>query len=147
MTETATARLNDYRILLAGKATLTLSHGDTRYTYRVKRVESEHEGRDATFFVSFLSGSNNDTDYRYLGILSPRDGRLIHTRGSKAGADSKAFKGFAWLAAKMFAGLQADELPNGVECRWSNCCQRCGRTLTVPSSIDSRLGPDCAGRV
>ena len=26
-------------------------------------------------------------------------------------------------------------------------CQRCGKTLTVPSSIDARLGPECIKKV
>jgi hypothetical protein len=34
-------------------------------------------------------------------------------------------------------------LPSGWEFRHEGRCGRCGRTLTVPESIDSGFGPEC----
>jgi len=138
--------IGDYRVLLSGKATFTLEFRDERYTYRVNRFEPEGGG-DPMFFVNLLTGQDNEADYTYLGMLQPRSGQFRTTNKSRMPADSKPCRGFSWVAGKMFAGLQADQMPNGVMVKWSERCQRCGRTLTVPSSIDARLGPECATKV
>lgn len=42
---------------------------------------------------------------------------------------------------------QGKGLPEGYEIRHAGRCCRCGRTLTVPTSIDQGLGPYCATQV
>lgn len=106
----ATTTIPDYRIMLSGKATFTLESSGKRYTYRVKRVESEQEGRDP----------------------------------SRLPINSDPCRGIAWLIGKLFNN---QSMPAGVRLLWADQCQRCGRKLTAPSSIDARLGPDCAGMV
>ena len=140
----ATMTISDYRILLSGKATFTLESSGKRYTYRIKRVESEQEGRDASFFVSLLTGSDNENNYTYLGMLIARQGRFVTTKSSRLPISSDPCHGIAWLVGKLFNN---QPLPASVRLLWADQCQRCGRKLTVPSSIDARLGPDCAGMV
>ena len=42
---------------------------------------------------------------------------------------------------------QGAALPEGYEARHEGRCARCGRALTVPESIDSGFGPECARKV
>lgn len=136
--------ISDYRVMLSGKATFTLESSGKRYTYRVNRVESEQEGRDPSFFVSLLTGQDNQNNFTYMGLLQARSGVFMTTKASKLPINSDPCRGIAWLALKLFNN---QALPVGVRLLWANQCQRCGRKLTVPSSIDARLGPECAGKV
>jgi hypothetical protein len=45
--------------------------------------------------------------------------------------------------------MQGDEceLPKGLKVHHEGRCCRCGRKLTVPESIETGLGPECASRL
>src|SRR5262245_18998624 len=60
--------------LLAGKATVTFVSLRTgvRYTYKV----SVAKDNDQLFFVSLLTGSNNEQDFSYLGIIRTEGGKV-----------------------------------------------------------------------
>jgi len=49
----------------------------------------------------------------------------------------------AILASNPISG----QMRNGLEYKFETHCLMCNRTLTHPDSIDSRIGPICAGRV
>jgi hypothetical protein len=70
---------------LAGKAIFTLVGTSSRFTYRVTRKDPEAGSRytQPTYFVSLLTGSNNETDYSYLGILDPVTGYVRLTKNSR----------------------------------------------------------------
>lgn len=136
-----TAALTDYQIMLCGKATFTLEASGKRYTYRVKRVDGTH---GVAYFVNLLTGPDNTSDYTYLGIIDDQQGAFRLTKASKLGLDTDPVKGITWLVRKLHKG---ETLPESVRLLWSSKCQRCGRALTVPSSIDARLGPECAGKM
>lgn len=125
--------------ILAGNATFTLVSPATgaRFTYRVRRPDE-----DSPWFVSLLTGPDNEGDYRYLGFT--RDGaELRWSRKSCAGEDAASFKAIAWVLARLARGLDL----RGVEVWHLGRCGRCGRSLTVPESIASGLGPICAERM
>lgn len=128
--------------ITAGKATFTISKLATgeRFTYRIEKPENFR----GDYFGSVMKGSDNETDYRYIGMISDRDLALRFTKGSKFQADSKEARGLAFALA-VVAGRKT--LPEGYELRRSNHCGRCGRLLTVPSSIDAGIGPDCAEKM
>lgn len=123
----------------AGKATFTISKLETgeRFTYRIEKPENFR----GEYFGSVMKGSDNENDYRYIGMVSARDLSLRFTKGSKFAADSKEARGLAFALAVV---MGRKTLPAGYELRRSNKCGRCGRLLTVPSSIDAGIGPDCA---
>ncbi len=57
---------------------------------------------------------------------------------------ARSIRVFLWTLWKI---QQGKGLPEGYEIRHAGCCCRCGRTLTVPTSIDQGLGPICAANV
>jgi hypothetical protein len=124
--------------ILAGKAYFTLRSVKTgnRFTYRVAQT-----GQGDAWFVSLLNGPDNWSNYMYMGLIG-RDRRFRFTKGSKVGADASSAKAFAWTWARVAAGQSYD----GVEIWHEGKCGRCGRKLTVPESIESGLGPECAAK-
>jgi Family of unknown function (DUF6011) len=129
------------RFILAGNATFTLvsKKSGARFTYRVRVAEN-----NATmFFVSVLTGSDNEGSFSYLGYIR-REVYFHGTAKSKIGQDAPSARAFAWFY-KLIAAAKA---PLGQLEFWheGKCC-RCGRKLTVPASIESGIGPECAGRL
>jgi hypothetical protein len=126
------------QIVLAGNSTFTISNPKTgnRFTFKVKQPKRE-EMKNLRF-VKVLTGSDNESSYTFLGTIFP-NGQYFHGRNSKIGTDAPSAKAFAFLW-KFIDNVE--KLP--IEIRHSNNCCRCGRTLTVPSSIDQRIGPECA---
>jgi hypothetical protein len=126
------------RYALAGKARLTVRSvaSGTRFTYRIK----SSGGLGPVYFVQVLTGSDNESDYKYLGFI--RGGVYIHGgRKSKIGPTAPSNLAFAWF------WRNADALPASAECWHEGCCGRCGRALTVPESIRDGIGPECARKM
>jgi len=94
------------------------------------------------FFGALLTGSDNEHNYTYMGLVNGEAVRV--TKASKYAQDSKPVAVLAWALAVVNGKRN---LPEGYAIRHEGRCGRCGRTLTVPESIDSGLGPECAGRV
>jgi hypothetical protein len=138
---TATAQLTDgqhaRQFALAGNARLTLVSvkTGTRFTFRVQRGKQDA----APHFVSLLNGSNNEDDYVFLGTIFG-DNAYRHGRKSRVSAEAPSAKGWAWA----WAFLARGELPPACEVWHEGRCGRCGRTLTVPESLRTGLGPECA---
>lgn len=59
--------------LLAGNATITVTSERTgqRYTYKVRQAEGREGEASAPYFVSLLTGPDNDADYRWMGMIFP----------------------------------------------------------------------------
>jgi hypothetical protein len=92
------------------------------------------------FFVSYLTGSDNTSDYSYVGII--RSGaipELLLTKKSRLTFDSTPVKAFNWVLAHLTNNM----MPTGVDIYHEGRCGRCGRPLTVPESISSGFGPEC----
>lgn len=117
--------------IFAGNATVTVVSKKTqaRYTYRVRKADNGE-----IFFASLLAGPNNEEDYIYLGLASERGVRL--TGKSRMTQDSLPVKALDWA-------LRNPAHPD-LEIHHEGRCGRCGRKLTVPTSIQSGLGPECA---
>lgn len=145
-TKSATV-ITDYQVLLSGKATFTIESSGKHHTYRIRAVEGDGFDQDPVYFASVLIGPDNGEDFAYLGMVMPRTGEFRLTKASKFPADSDQVKGIAWIVRKFAAGMTCATLPEGVRLLWADQCQRCGRTLTVPSSIDARFGPECVKQV
>jgi hypothetical protein len=122
---------------LAGSAVLTLQSLRTglRFTYKV-RASKNGQG----FYVSLLSGPDNENDYSYLGMI--REGRFELTKASRVTLNTPSVRAFEW-----FWHMVRDGIPTELVVRHEGRCGRCGRTLTVPESIDRGIGPECAGKM
>ena len=133
--------------VLGGNATFTITSVSTgtRFTYKVSASKDEDPPRSSrrhggVFFVSLLNGPNNEADYAYIGII-PKDDPLSFrlTAKSRATEEAASVKAFKWFWRQVSVG----RLPASVEVHHEGSCGRCGRTLTVPSSIESGFGPEC----
>lgn len=127
--------------VLGGNATITLRSKKTgqRFTYKVSAPKEP--GADI-FFVGLLGGPDNVADYRYFGYIK----REVYWHGrakAKVGVEAPSQKAFAWAWQKIVQG----ELPETLEVWHEGSCGRCGRKLTVPSSIASGFGPECVKHV
>lgn len=124
---------------LAGHATLTLTsqRTGTRYTFKISKCKDDSK---KLWFVALLSGPNNETDYQYLGIIN---GEFKTTAKSRYGDDSVPVRAFRYF----WRHVDADQMPPEVEVRHCGHCGRCGRLLTVDSSIDRGIGPECASKM
>lgn len=144
------------KFLLAGNATITVvsKKTGTRYTFSVKKAKCRvHSGNGRTnlsamnscddckkadmYFVSLLAGPDNTSDFQYLGIIDSNGFRL--TGKSRMNDSSTPVKAFRFT----FENLVACNIPEVLEIWHEGRCGRCGRKLTVPSSIESGFGPEC----
>ncbi len=141
--------------VLGGVATFTLVSRKTseRFTYRVTRSEDD-PGRPPVWFVSVLIGSNNESDYTYIGIVcgveletTPLGRALNLARGvfrwtskSRIGVDAPSVRAFSWF------WKHVDHVPDSCEVWHSGACSRCGRALTDPESCAVGVGPICRSR-
>jgi hypothetical protein len=90
--------------------------------------------------VSVLTGADNESDYTFLGTIF--DGlRYRHGRRSPIAPTAPSARAFDWLVRRL---SQKARLPEVVRVCHCGKCGRCGRTLTVPESVDTGFGPECA---
>jgi len=127
--------------MLAGNATFTIRSMKTgaRYTYKVQQPK---EG-DTRWFVKLLTGPENTSDYKYLGMIDNADKKFRLTGKSTMKSDSLPVKAFDWFFSLLVKHIE----PKNVEIWHAGRCGRCGRVLTVPESVELGLGPECAGRI
>jgi len=141
MTEHKIENLNDIKnFVFAGNATLTVvskKSGD-HVTFRVRKSKE-----NTPFFVSVLTGNDNESNYTYLGTVFDNNGhkKYVHGKKSKIGKDSKSNKVIDWVVKSLETGNE--KLNEQAEIYHEGICGRCGRKLTVPESIIDGLGPFC----
>lgn len=139
-----TSLKNIKNFVFGGNATFTVLNVETgnRLTYKVTTPKGEQRGN--VWFINVLSGCNNETDYSFVGIVDKGKTSFRLTKKSRVKADSRSFKGFAWL----FSHLSNEtELPSKVNFYHEGRCARCGRKLTTPESIESGFGPECIKKI
>jgi len=123
------------RFILAGISTFTLHNSKTgnSFTYNVKISD---DGK--LYFASVIINSEKS----YLGTVNNK-GKFYHGKKSKIPADAQASKVLSWCLERIYANT----LPDFIEVWHEGKCGKCGRKLTVPSSIDTGIGPDCAKKL
>jgi hypothetical protein len=131
------------KFALAGNARLTLvsERTGTRFTFRIRaKAVKSGEAPAPPWFVSVLTGRENESDYTFLGTIFEDRVTYRHGRKSTVSPEAPSAKGFAWAWTFIAKG----ELPPGCEVWHEGRCGRCGRALTVPESIALGIGPECA---
>lgn len=138
---------------LAGNATLTVvsKATGTRFTFRFHRPD-DAQARAACVpawvsvltptWVSVLTGPDNTDDFQFLGTIWEAGERLAwaHGRKSRIGPEAPSARVAKWLVGAL---IQPERLAQA-EVWHEGRCGRCGRTLTVPESIETGFGPECA---
>jgi len=127
-----------------GNCTFTIKSeksGEHR-TFKIKQAKPNPQFATQNYFVSLLSGPNNESDFTYLGLVDKATGVFRLTKASRMNDTSPAVVILRWFLGHLFTdGL----LPNAVV-HHEGKCGCCGRTLTVPESITRGIGPECAKR-
>ena len=122
--------------LMGGNARFTLvsRKSGKRFTYRVKRKD------EGVYFVHILTGSNNETDYNYMGTIFSGRAPYRHGRKSNIKETAPSVVAFNWVWRHLMEG----NLNPDVEFWHEGRCCRCARPLTDPVSIERGIGPECA---
>jgi hypothetical protein len=120
--------------------------------HRTFRIATQAE--DARFapgerIVSLLVGQDNSHDYKGFGFVKKDESGIVvwkKLRSRDMGKPSNHE-----MFAKMIWALSAPEgqgqwWKDRYELMLSKRCVRCNRRLTNPESVESGIGPDCAGR-
>lgn len=122
----------------AGAAIFTLhsSVSGKRYTFKVSASEPSEQYPERCWFVSLLTGPDNTADYHYIGrIAKHRGGLEFRAKHPHPAADA-----FGWFHPRAVNGT----LPATCGVTHAGRCARCARLLTVPESVATGFGPDCA---
>lgn len=123
--------------LFAGRAVFTLqsTRTGTHFTFRMRRAKD----KDDFYFLDLLTGPSNESDFQYIGTLSGSPGQRISWK-FKYPPESPALKGLEWFLLNLYNPTKLAQ----AEFYHESKCGRCGRTLTVPSSVETGIGPECA---
>ena len=124
---------NVRRFMQAGRARVTLVSEATgaRFTYRIS-------AKDGVWFVSLLTGSDNEADYSFMGTIFADD-RYRRSAKSRISADAPSARAFAWAWPLLASGT----IPAALKVYHEGRCGKCARPLTDPVSIESGMGPEC----
>lgn len=128
---------NAKKFILGGNSIFTVVSKKTekRYTFKVK------ENKEKTiYFVSYLFSGDNQ--YKYMGIIDANKKYKL-TAKSKVNEDSAVNKTFNVVYDILMTENQ--KMFDKLEFWHEGKCGKCGRKLTVPSSIESGFGPICQG--
>jgi len=138
----------------AGQAEFTVVSPKTgaRYTYQVRAPRRSKDGtqrftREQSVDSPLRFVHVVDDGAHFLGTCYLQDGpdggtqvrRYVHSQErSRLPADDEAVKVAQWMLENLH------RLPLGLEVWHLGRCARCGRKLSVPESLTSGIGPDCA---
>lgn len=125
---------------IAGRAILTIVSKKTgqRFTFKCQKPRDKFDDPNCPVSVKVLTGADNENSYTFLGTIFS-DGHYVPSAKSPIGAEAPSAKAFSWF----WTCVQAQKLTSLDIYHHGRCC-RCGRTLTVPESIQMGLGPECA---
>jgi len=125
--------------VFAGNSTFTVrsEKTGTRFTFKVRQPKPE-----TPHFVSLLSGPDNENDFCFLGSVF-RDGTFRRSVKSHVGETAPSMIAAKWVCERLAKGAEL----KGCEIWHEGRCGRCGRKLTVPESIESGIGPECASKL
>jgi hypothetical protein len=121
------------KFMFAGNSTFTVvnTRTENRFTFKVRKSKDKESN---LFFVNVLTGPDT---YTYLGTVV--EGVYRHGKKSAVSSEAQSVKVFDYVLNK----LKLDKLQDFVEVWHEGTCGKCGRVLTVPSSIENGLGPEC----
>lgn len=123
------------RFVFGGNSIFTIRSKKTgnRFTFRVKKSKNPYKD---VFWVSLLNGSDNVSDYKYIGAFSDK----YYAKNNLKALSTSAIR---WFLEGLDKGRDLGDL----EIFHAGRCGRCARLLTVPESVESGFGPECVTKV
>lgn len=126
--------------LFAGRAVFTLASArtGTRFTYKLcQKKEDPH-----VFWLHVLVAPDL---YKFAGVVTDSHTAPAFTyrfsHKSQLSATAPSIQAVAWFLVHLF---KSETLHPQLEFWHEGRCGKCGRALTVPESIATGLGPECA---
>lgn len=124
--------------IFAGNSLFTVVNSQTgnRFTFHVtkpKEKSKEVELRQ----IHFVRVLTNPDIYEFIGTCF--DQKFSLSKKSRFSAEAQSVRVFTWLITQ----LQKNALPDFIQVWHHGRCGKCGRVLTVPSSIELGIGPEC----
>lgn len=122
--------------IFSGKSLFTClnTKSGNRFTFKV----SKHK-KSEIYFVKVLT---NPDIYEFIGSIY-KDGNFSHSNKSRISRESQSVKVFSYIINH----LKSNTLPEYIEIWHNGKCGMCGKTLTVPQSIETGYGPNCSRRL
>lgn len=126
--------------LATHNGTLTLTNPATgeHRTFRVKTQPDDAKFAPGQRIVSLLTGPDNTSDYTGFAFVNELGHVYCWTK--KRGTIYERY-------ARMLTDLAGVIERNKLEVNFEGRCRICNRPLTTPESVESGIGPVCAGRV
>jgi hypothetical protein len=127
------------KFAFAGHALLTLESRKTgnHHTYQINVCK---DNPDLFFVGHLIAGSADDGSFAYLGAVNLKRDRFFLTKASTASPEAPSVQAF-------FFFMKLKEMHPQLVIHHEGRCGRCGRTLTVPESINLGIGPECASKM
>ena len=119
-----------------GKVTIENPASGNHRTFSVRTQPEDSGFAPGKRVVALLNGPDNNNDYQGFGF--------VDTAGHVRVWKSKRGGTFDIFARMLEAPERFQE--KGANYLFSGRCRRCNRELTVPESIESGIGPVCAGK-
>jgi hypothetical protein len=131
------------RLLLAGKATLTLRNPKRGTHIRVRmNNKKDRSGQPSScYFLKVSLLGDGDAGYKYAGAY------FSDTHRFKAAMELEEDASLAAVVSLILRAIDTPQILSSAEIMHEGKCCRCGRKLTHPESIETGLGPECGGRV
>lgn len=133
------------KFALAGNATMTVVSklSGNRLTLKFRRPDAE-PGKARPTWVNLTDPNNNESAGQFLGTVWGEHGNYSLRRSAKVkvGESAPSTQLLKWLLNVM--NLSTSKAVEQAEFWHEGRCGRCGRLLTVPSSIESGIGPECS---
>jgi hypothetical protein len=136
--------------ILAGNAIFTLVSKQTQKRFTFKVSLTHNPDLPPKWSVKVLAGRDNSSDYRFIGAIKADKLNRANIRPHQQQPDS--FKAFDWFWRQLTKS-SANNRPDAWAWVMDQCefyhagrCGRCGRLLTVPESVKTGIGPECANR-
>jgi hypothetical protein len=137
--------------VLAGKSIFTIELNEEfskkyqpHYTFKISLKFNDDGSAVGPYFVSALTGPDNWANYSYVGVLDDKTGKVRTTAKSKWKEDTFPMKLLNRVLNRIWYNDTAAIIESGFNVHHEGKCGRCGRLLTVPSSIESGIGPECS---
>ncbi len=142
MTTTLNERIS---AIFNGKYTVQNRETGEHRTFSIKTQKEDARFAPGKRIIALLTGSNNETDYQSFGFV---DDEGVTVWNKKRGTDGKRSSWEAYADLVWSLALDAGFSPYAPKYSLliEGKCIVCNRTLTEPVSIETGIGPKCAGR-
>lgn len=120
-----------------GKITVENTKRGTHRTFRIHTQPKDSHFAPGERILSLMTGPDNENSYTGIGFVKSNGTVILY---KKCRTDY-----YYRLVDVLQRPAHYREL--GCEYHYEGRCRVCNRTLTTPESIESGIGPICAGRI